>query len=87
MRRIPTILGITLSTVRVFEGTYRLVLRLAPNLITPASSKGLDYGDTWRASGWTKDLYCPQGDMHMNAEGNRVLVEAIKDDVYQHLKK
>jgi len=34
-----------------------------------------------------QNLYCPQGDMHMNAEGNRVLFEAIKDDVYQHLKK
>ena len=32
-------------------------------------------------------LYCPHGDMHPNAEGNRVMFEAIKDDVYQQLRE
>ena len=30
-------------------------------------------------------LYCPEGDMHLNAEGNRVMFEAIKDQVLKHL--
>lgn len=33
------------------------------------------------------NLYCPQGDMHPNAEGNRVMFEAIKDEVYRQLKR
>lgn len=33
------------------------------------------------------NLYCPQGDMHLNAEGNRVLFEAIKEEVYGQLRK
>jgi hypothetical protein len=35
----------------------------------------------------SRNLYCPQGDMHLNAEGNRVLFEAIKDEVYRQLRK
>jgi hypothetical protein len=34
-----------------------------------------------------RSLYCPQGDMHMNAEGNRATFEAIKDEVYRRLRK
>ena len=33
-----------------------------------------------------KSLYLPKGDMHMNAEGNRVMFEAIKDEVYRQLR-
>ena len=33
-----------------------------------------------------KSLYLPKGDMHMNAEGNRVVFEAIKDEVYRQLR-
>lgn len=34
-----------------------------------------------------ESLYCPQGDMHLNAEGNRVVFEAIKDEVYRRLRE
>jgi hypothetical protein len=34
-----------------------------------------------------RSFYCPQGDMHMNADGNRATFEAIKDEVYQRLRK
>jgi hypothetical protein len=34
-----------------------------------------------------KSLYCPLGDMHPNAEGNRVIFEAIKDRIYTVLNE
>ena len=34
-----------------------------------------------------QSLYCPQGDMHLNAEGNRLVFDAIKAEVYGELKK
>ena len=34
-----------------------------------------------------KSLYLPQGDMHPNAEGNRVIFEAIRDEVDRQLRK
>lgn len=33
-----------------------------------------------------ENLYCPHGDMHPNADGNRVMFEAIKDEVYRRLR-
>lgn len=34
-----------------------------------------------------RSLFCPQGDMHLNAEGDRVLFDAIKDEVYRKLRE
>ena len=50
-RKTRTIVVITLSTILLFECTYRVILRLAPNLLRHAAPRGLDYGDTWRSSG------------------------------------
>jgi hypothetical protein len=33
-----------------------------------------------------ESLFCPQGDMHPNAHGNRILFEAVKDAVYSALR-
>jgi len=30
-----------------------------------------------------ESLFCPRGDMHLNAQGNRILFEAIKDTLYR----
>jgi len=51
LRKTRTIVVITLSTILLFECTYRVILRLAPNLLRHAAPLGLDYGDTWRSSG------------------------------------
>jgi len=52
VRKSKTIAVITVSTILLFECTYRVILRLAPNLLTVAKPRGLDYGDTWRSEGF-----------------------------------
>ena len=52
VRKSTTVVIITVSTILLFEFSYRVMLRLAPGLLTTARSRGLDYGDTWRAEGF-----------------------------------
>ena len=52
VRKCATVVIITVSTILLFEFSYRVILRLAPGLLTAAKSRGLDYGDTWRPEGF-----------------------------------
>lgn len=52
VRKCATVVIITVSTILLFEFSYRAILRLAPGLLTAAKSRGLDYGDTWRSEGF-----------------------------------
>lgn len=52
MRKSVTVVLLLLFSVLLFEVTYRVIIRLAPNLLKPAKPQGFDYGDTWRTSGF-----------------------------------
>ena len=51
VRKTATIIVITALSILLFECLYRVIDRLAPDLLKP-KVQGLDYGDTWRAEGF-----------------------------------
>ena len=61
LRKSTTILVITVSSILLFEATYRVILRAAPNLLKPAPPRGPDYGDVWRTGG-----FAPGGSLKEN---------------------
>ena len=62
LKKIITVVVISLTTLFLFEASYRLILRFAPDLLT-VKARGLDYGDTWRPEG-----FGPGGSLKQNFE-------------------
>lgn len=64
VRKSTSFIVITLLSILLFECTYRVINRLAPNLLKAAQSRGLDYDDTWRSEG-----FGPGGSLKENFDG------------------